>query len=248
MRKGNEEKNERQTSLLQELCGTDTELYGCLSMHLYETPLRAISKTDLDALTAEAEDSGGLRLALDRAIFEGAQKPTEREKYVGIVRDLASKAVRAMEQERETALKEGLADLAASLGKAIERQQALGRRAEDILSVASKFYAEKTLERGEDDRRETRRKDRKEAEREDRKILKAEEAEREARRLARKGMTRSERREAKKQEKREALAAEERKEARRQQKQEAEDEDRRIGEMEREARKTRQEKRQGDAS
>lgn len=243
-----EKEEEREATLLQELCGADTELYGCLSVHLYETPLSAISQKGLDALTAEAENSGGFRRALDKAIFEGSQNPEEREKYIRVVQELASKTMRAMERERETAQKEGLSDLAATLESGIEKQKIMGTRAEDILIVASKFYAEKMLELGEGERRETRRKDRKGAEREDRKILEAEKTDRASRRLARKGMARGKRREAKKEEKREAVAAEERKEARRRQTQEAEREDRRIGEMEKEAREARREKTRGDAS
>ena len=245
MRKEEEERG-KEATLLQELCGADAELYGCLSVHLYETPLSAISQKDLKTLTADAEDSGGFRRALDKAIFEGAQQdPGEREEYIKAIQDLALKTMRAMERERETAEKEKLTNLAASLGRGIENQKAIGERAEDILSVASKFYAEKMLELGEDEKRQTRRKDRKETEREDRRILEAEKADREARRLARREMTRGERREAKKQEKREAQAAEERKKARRQKRQEAEREDRRIGEEEEEGREARREKRKG---
>ena len=245
MRKEEEEERGKEATLLQELCGADAELYRCLSVHLYETPLSAISRKDLETLTAEAEDSGGFRRALDKAIFEGAQNPGERERYIKAIQDLALKNMRAMEGERETAEKEGLTDLAASLGRGIESQKTIGERAEDILIVASKFYAEKMLELGEDEKRQTRRKDRKEAEREDRRILEAEKADRQARRLARREMTRGERREAKKQEKREAQAAEESKKARRQKRQEAEREERRIGEMEKEGREARREKRKG---
>ena len=244
MRKEEEERG-KEATLLQELCGADAELYGCLSVHLYETPLSAISQKDLETLTAEAENSGDFRRALDKAIFEGAQDPGERERYIKAIQDLASKTIRAMERERETAEKEGLAELVASLGRGIENQKVIRERAEDILVVASKFYAEKMLELGEDEKRQTRRKDRKEAEREDRRILEAEKADREAKKVARREMTRRERREAKKQEKREALAAEERKKARRQKRQEAETEDRRIGEMEEEGREARRDKRKG---
>lgn len=248
MRKKEEEKREGAETLLQELCGADAELYACLSFHLYETPLRAISEKDLDVLTAEAEKSGAFRRALDKAIFEGAQNPGERERYIKAIQDIASKTMHAMERERETAEKEGLADLAASLGRGIENQKVMSQRAEDILVVGSKFYAEKLLELGETERREDRRKLSQEAEREEKRIVETETGAREARRQARKGMTRSERREAKKQDKREKRAAEERKEARGQKKQEAEREDRRIGELEEEGREARREKRRGNAS
>jgi hypothetical protein len=248
MRKTEEEKKGKEATLLQELCGADAELYACLSVHLYETPLTAISQKDLDVLTAEAENSGAFRRAVDKAIFESAQNPGERERYIGAIQDLASKTMRAMERERETAEKEGLTDLAASLGRGIEDQRVISNRTEDILTVASKFYAEKSVALDEDERRKVRNKHRKGAEREEKKILEAEKAARETRRQARRGMTRGERREAKKQEKREKLAAEERKEARGQEKQEAEEEDRRIGELEKEGREARREERRGNAS
>jgi hypothetical protein len=248
MRRKKEEEKGKEVTLLQELCGADAELYACLSVHLYETPLTAISQKDLGVLTAEAESSGAFRRALDKAIFEGAQKPGERERYIKAIQDLASKTMRAMERERETAEKEGLTDLAASLGRGIENQKVIGKRAEDILTVASKFYAEKRVELDEDERREKRRKDIKGAEREGKRILEAEKADREARRQARRGMTKGERREAKKQDKREKSAAEDRKEARGQEKQDAEREDRRIGELEKEGREARREERSGNAS
>jgi hypothetical protein len=243
-----EEEKEKEETLLQELCGADAELYACLSVHLYETPLTAISPKDLDALTAEAENSGAFRRALDKAIFEGAQNPGERERYVKAIQDLACRTMRAMERERETAEKEGLTDLAVSLGRGIENQKLIGKRAEDILVVASKFYAEKLVERGEEERRGMRRDHRKEAEREEKRILEVEEADREARRQARRGMAKVERREAKKQDKREKLAAEERKEARKQDRQESDRQDRRIEELEKEGRAARKEQRRGDAS
>jgi len=248
MRKKEEEKKEKEATLLQELCGADAEMYACLSVHLYETPLTGISQKDLDTLTAEAENSGAFRRALDKAIFEGAQNPGERERYIGAIQDLASKTMRAMERERETAEKEGLTDLAASLGRGIENHKVMSNRAEDILVVASKFYAEKAVTRDEDERREARQKHRTGAERDEGRIVETEKAAREARRQARRGMTRGERREAKKQDKRERLAAEERKKARGQEKQEAEKEDRRIGELEKEGREARKEERRGDAS
>jgi len=248
MRKKDEEKGKERETLLQELCGADAELYACLSVHLYETPLRAISEKDLDILTAEGEKSGAFRQALDKAIFEGAQNPGERERCIKAIQDIASKTIRVMERQRETAEKEGLADRAASLGRGIENQKVMSKRAEDMLIVASKFYAEKLLEQGENERREERKKHHKEVEREEKRIDEDEKAARETRRQARRGMTRSERREAKKKDKREERAAEERKEARGQKKQEAEREERRIGELEEEGREARREKRRGNGS
>jgi len=74
--------DKKEESLLKELCGDDAKLYDFLSYYMYEHPLEAISKKDLDILTEEAERSGNFRPAVDKAIFEAAQKPGERERYI----------------------------------------------------------------------------------------------------------------------------------------------------------------------
>jgi len=82
MWKKKEEKKEeekKEESLLKELCGDDAKLYDVLSYYMYERPLEAISKKDLDILPEEAEKSGNFRAAVDKAIFEAAQNPGERE-------------------------------------------------------------------------------------------------------------------------------------------------------------------------
>jgi len=239
-----EEKKE--DHLLKELCGDDTQLYAFLGQYLYVTPLAAISKKELDILTEEAEKSGNFRPAVDKAIFEAAQNPGERERYIEVVRSLASKTIHATEQKRETVEKEGLTDQAASLGRRIENQKFMSERAEDIINVASKFYNEQLLGQGENVRREARERERKEAEREEERIGKREKAGRETRKRERRKMGRAEKREAKKQDKREERAAEERKEAREKERREAEREERRIGEREKEGRETRKEDRSGD--
>ena len=241
-----EEKQEKEQTLLQELCGTDANLYAVLSMYLYETPLAAISNKDLDILTEEAEKSGNFRPALDKAIFEGAQNPGERERYIKVIQDLASKTIHATEQEKETVEKEGLTDHAASLGRRIEDQKFMSERAEDILIVASKFYSEKFVELGENTRREAREQARKEAEREEKRTGDLEKAGREARKEARREMGRAEKREAEKQDKREELAAEERKEGREEERKETEREEKRIGELEEAGREARREERRGN--
>jgi hypothetical protein len=246
MWKKEKEKKEKEKTLLQELCGADTELYACLSTHLYETPIAAISQKDLDILAEEAEKTGNFRPALDKAIFEGAQNPGERERYIKTIQNLALKTIHAMEQKKETVEKEGLTDLATSLGREIEDQKLMSERAEDILSVASQFYNEKLLEMGEHVRREAREKDKKAVEREEKKIGELEKAEREAGKQTRRGMGRAERREAKRQAKAEELAAEERKEARGEERKEAEREERRIGELEKAERQARKEERRGN--
>ena len=242
-----EDKNEeKEESLLKELCGDDAKLYNFLSNYLYLNPLAAISKKDLDILTEEAEKSGNFRPAVDKAIFEAAQKPGERERYINVIQDLASKTIHTTEQEKEKIEKEGLTDRAAALGRIIENQKFLSERADDILNVASKFYTEILVELGENERREAREKVRRGAEGEERRTEEQETAGREARQKERRGMGRKEKRKAKKQDKREDLAAEERKEARGEERKEGEREETRIRELEKAGREARQKERRGN--
>ncbi|MBA7708416.1 hypothetical protein ES703_117314 [subsurface metagenome] len=180
---------------------------------------------------------------MDKAIFEGAQNPGEREQYIRVIQNLASKTIQATEQEKEKVEKEGLTDRTASLGRIIEDQKFMGERTEDILNVASKFYNEKLLGLGEDERRTVRGRERQMLEGEEQRIEELEEAERETRKKDRKGMGKEERREAEKQEEIEELAAEERKEARAEERREVESEEMRIGDQEKTERETREEKR-----
>jgi hypothetical protein len=241
-----EEKEEKEEDLLKELCGDDTKLYDFLSKYLYLNPLAAISKKHLDILTEEAEKSGNIRPAVDKAIFEAAQNPGERERYIKVIQNFASKTVHATEQEKEKVEKEGLTDQAASLGRRIENHKFMSERAEDIINVASKYYSEKLVEVEENLSREARGEARKEAEREERRIGEREKAGREARKKERKEMGRKEKREAKKQDKREELAEKERKEARGEARKEAEREERRIGEREKAGREARKKERRGN--
>jgi hypothetical protein len=241
-----EKKEEKEKTLLEELCGGDAELYDFLRNYLYFNPLAAISKKDLDILTEEAEKSGNFRPAVDKAIFEAAQHPGERESYIKVIQSLASKTIHATEQEKEKVEKEGLTDRAANLGRGIENQRFMSERSEDIISVASKFYKEKLAELGENVRREARREKTKEAEREETRIGDLEKAGREASKKERRKMGREEKREAEKQDKREELAAEEAKEARREKKEEAEREEMRIGDLEKAGREARREERRGN--
>jgi hypothetical protein len=213
-KKKEEKKEEKEESLLKELCGDDAKLYEFLSKYMYENPLAAISKKDLDILTEEAEKSGNFRPAVNKAIFEAAQNPGERERYIKVIQNLAPKTIHATEQEKEKVEKEGLTDRAADLGRRIGNQKFMSERAEDIIDVASKFYNEKLVELGENVRRDSRREERREAEREERRTGELEKVGREARKKGRREMGREEKREAKKQDKREELAAKERKEAR----------------------------------
>jgi hypothetical protein len=245
-KKKEEKKEEKEESLLKELCGDDAKLYDFLSKYMYENPLAAISKQDLDILTEEAEKSGNFRPAVDKAIFEAAQNPGERERYIKVIQNLASKTIHATEQEKEKVEKEGLTDRAASLGRRIENQKFMSGRAEDIINVASKFYNEKLVELGENVRGKARGEERKEAEREEWRTGELEKAGREARKKERREMGREEKREAEKQDKREELAAEERKEARGEKRKEAEREERRTGELEKAGREARKKERRGN--
>jgi len=239
-----EEKKEE--SLLKELCADDAKLYDFLSMYMYTNPLAAISKEDLDILTEEAEKSGNFRPAVDKAIFEAAQNPGERERYIKVIQNLASKAIHATEQEKEKVEKEGLTDRAASLGRRIENQKFMSGRAEDIINVASMFYNEKLVELGENVRREARSKERQRAESDESRTVELEKVRREASKEERGKMGREEKREAEKQDKREELATEERKEARVEEKKEAEREESRIGEVEKTEREARKKERRGN--
>jgi hypothetical protein len=245
-KKKEEKKEEKEENLLKELCGDDAKLYDFLSYYMYEKPLAAISKEDLDILTEKAEKSGNFRPAVDKAIFEAAQNPGERERYIKVIQNLASKTIHATEQEKEKVEKQGLTDYAASLERRIENQKFMSERTEDIINVASKFYNEKLVELGENVRREARGKERGEAERKEERIEELEKAGREARKKERRGMGRKEKREAEKQDKREELAAEERKEVRGKQRGEAEREERRIEELEKAGREARKKERRGN--
>ena len=169
-KKKEEKKEEKEESLLKELCGDDAKLYDFLSRYMYMDPLAAISKKDLDILTEEAEKSGDFRPAVDKAIFEAAQNPGERERYIKVIQNLASKTIHVTEREKEKVEKEGLTERATSLVRRIENQKFMSERAEDIINVASKFYNEKLVELGENVRREARGKERSGAETEERRI------------------------------------------------------------------------------
>jgi hypothetical protein len=245
-KKKEEKKEEKEESLLKELCGDDAKLYDFLSYYMYENPLAAISKKDLDILTEEAEKSGNFRPAVDKAIFEAAQNPGERERYIKVIQNLASKTIHATEQEKEKVEKNGLTDYAASLGRRIENQKFMSERTEDIINVASKFYNEKLVELGENVRREARGKEGRETQREEERTEKMEKTGREARKKEKREMGREEKREAKKQDKREELAAEERKEARGEERKEAERKEERTEELEKAGREARKKERRGN--
>jgi len=238
-----EKVEEKEESLLKELCGDDTELFDFLGKYLIVNPLAGISQKDIDTLTEEAEKNGDFRTAVDKAIFEAAQNPGERERYIKTIQNLAVKTIHATEQEKEKVEKEGLTDRAALLGRKIEDQKFLSERTDDVLNVAFKFYNEMLLELGEEQRREERGKEREIVESSEWRMGKEEKREREARQKERKTMGKEERREAERQDKLEELAAEERKEERTEEKRKAESEEKRITDQEKAEREARKEER-----
>jgi hypothetical protein len=248
MWKKKEEKKEevKEVDLLEELCGGDAKLHDFLSSYLFVDPLAAISPKSLDSLTEEGQKSGDFRPAVDKAIFEGAQKPGERAKYIKIIQNLALKTMHAIEQEKEKATKERLTDRAALLEKRIEKQKFMSERTEDILSVASKFYKERLVELGESERREERKENREKAEAEEWRKAEIEKARQEERKQERKGMGREERKEAEKQDKKGEPTAEERKEARGEARGEAEREEQKIEEIEKAGQEARKKERGGN--
>jgi hypothetical protein len=243
-KKEEKKEEEKEENLLKELCGDDAKLYDFLSDYLFLDPLAAISKKSLDILTEEGGKNGDFRPAVDKAIFEGAQKPGERERYIKVIQNLALKTIHATEQEKEKVEKEGLNDRAAFLGKRIENQKFMSERTKDIISVASKFYNERLVELGESERREERKEKREQAEAEEWRTTEMEKVGREARKNERRGMGREARREAEKQDKKE-LTGEERKEARVEAREEAEKEEQRIAGIEKAEREAREKERDG---
>jgi len=240
-----QEDAERQQTFLEELCRDDEPLYAVLRSYLYHTPLGAISKKDLDVLIKEAEESGNFRLAIDKAIFEGTQNPGERERYVEVIRNLASRAIDAAEQAKKKREEEGLTERTASLGGRIEAYRFMRERTGDILTVASEYYRERLLESEESIRRQARRDEKRQSDSEERAIREREEGERATRRTERRKMGRIERREAKKQDKIESAATENRRRGREEKRSETEEEERRIEEMEKTAREERRKERKG---
>jgi len=245
-KKKGKKKEVKEVSLLEELCGDDAELYAVLRGYLYIDPLMAISKKDLNILTKEAEESGYFQPAVDKAIFEAAKNPAEKERYIKVIQNLAQNSITAMGQIKERAEKEGLTDEVDRSMRRIENLKFISERTEGVINVASKFYKERLVESKEKAGREARREARRGAEREEKRIGEMEKAVREARKEERRNMGKEERREAKEQDKIEELAAKKRREKREDARIEVEREEKRIGEMEKAAREARKEERKGD--
>jgi len=233
-------------NLLKELCCNDVKLYDFLTNHLVVDPASGISEKSIDILTEEGEKSGNFTQAVDKAIFEGAQHPGERDRYIKLIQTLALKTIHTAEIEKEKVEKQGLTDRAASIVRRIENQKFMNDRAEDIVKVASTFYHEKLLVLEEDKRREARGLERREAEREEQRIGETERASREARKKEIKKLGGEAKKEAEKQEKREELAAEERREARATERTKIEMEEQRIDETEKAGRDVRKKERENN--
>jgi hypothetical protein len=202
-RKEKEEKEAKEKSLLEELCGDDARLYDVLTRNLYLNPITAIPKKDLEILIEEAEKSikdrnyeeaaWKFKLVVDKALFEATQNPGERGRYIKVIQGLVSEAVHANEKVKEKVEKEGRMEYATSLGRSIENYKFMSERIEDVTNVASQFYNERLVTLGEKDRREVRREkmrkmgseERIEAEREETRIEEREKESREARRKER---------------------------------------------------------------
>ncbi|MBN1686158.1 MAG: hypothetical protein JW852_05860 [Spirochaetales bacterium] len=241
MKRVNEEV--KRESLLKELCGEDAKLYDCLASFLYENPEPVISKEDLSTLADQAEKTGNYGFALDKAIFEAAQKPGEREKYLTLIRTLASKSVPGIEKEIEAAEKAGFSSKAASLRSKAEHQRLLNDRTEDVINIASTFYLEKLANLGANAKREEREQERKVVEREELRINMQEKDKREARKKERRGLGLRKRREVKKQDRMEQQAAAERKETREKERAAVEKENIEINEQEKKDRESRRKER-----
>ncbi len=221
-----EEKTVRkETSLLKELCGDDTELYDVLRSLLYANPVAAVSKEKLEVLIKAAEKSSRdesyekakwkYRQALDKAIFEASQHPNEKSRYIGIIQDITAKA---------------------------GSYALLNKRAEDVIRIASTYYGERLEELGASERREMRRQVRDDAEREEKRTEYKEEESREARRQERKGMGRRERKEAEQEDEKKAKKARDERAKRRQDRARAEREEKRTEDKEEESREARRRK------
>ena len=236
-----EKKEEREESLLKELCGDDVKLYDFLSRRLYFDPITAIPNVDLESLIEDAEKSiedenyhkvmQKYRTALDKALFEATQNLGERARYIKVIQDLASRAAKIREKVEE---KEGFTS--SSLEGIIKYNEFMSERIEDVIKIASLFYNERLEVLGAAERRVVRRKERDKAEMEKQR---EEREAKEGRQARRREMGGRERREAEKEDKREEKKEKERREIRREEAIEAERQENRIDEREKERRDAR---------
>jgi hypothetical protein len=190
------EKEKKEESWLQQLCGDDAKLYDVLASSLPFDPIAALPKEDLRVLIEAAEKSvkdenyeqaiRKYRLVVDKAIFEATQHQEEKDRYIKIIQDLVSKSAQATEKVKEKVEKEGPTDRVAALERGTEYCKFVSERIEDVLEVARHFYDERLKilgekERGEErlgEKREKRRKEETEAKREEKRETETGEARR----------------------------------------------------------------------
>ena len=160
------EKEKKEESWLQQLCGDDAKLYDVLSSSLPFDPIAALPKEDLGILIEAAEKSvkdenyeeavRKYRSVVDKAIFEATQHLEEKDRYIKLIQDLLSKSAQATEKVKEKVEKEGRADRVASLERRTENCKFVSERIEDVLEVARQFYDERLRILGEKERGEGR--------------------------------------------------------------------------------------------
>jgi hypothetical protein len=195
-----EEGGKKVASLLEELCGSDTELYNVLKYLLFINPIAGISKKDLDVLLEETKKNVKelsyemvvleYRKVVDKAIFEASQNLEDRSRYIIIIKDLLSKILNVTEKEKEKLEKSGLTDMVTRLGNRINYWRIVSKRIEDIVTIATSYYNERLMILGENQRRVRRREarhvmgieEKKEADLEEDRITKREDEDRNRRR------------------------------------------------------------------
>ena len=160
------EKEEKEESWLQQLCGDDAKLYDVLASSLPFDPIAALPKEDLGILIEAAEKSVKdenyeeaiikYRSVVDKAIFEATQHQEEKDRYIKLIQDLLSKSAQATEKVKEKAEKEGRTDRFATLERRTENCKFVSERIEDVLEVARHFYDERLRILGEKERGEGR--------------------------------------------------------------------------------------------
>ena len=217
-------KEEKYQDLLVALCGNDVEMYRLLTRHLYIDPAVATLKNDLGILTEQAEKSineGNLQeamdryqLAVDKALFDATQNPGEKDRYVAVIKDLASKTTDVTKKLKEELEKEGLVGYASSLEGRIGDYRFMTERIDDVIKTASLFYNERLEELKAGEMREAKEKERHKAAREEEKQEEKEKEASKERREERKQMGRDERREAKRKDKKEEKREKEKRETR----------------------------------
>lgn len=217
-------KEEKHQDLLGALCGNDVEMYRLLTRHLYVDPTVATLKSDLGILTEQAEKSineGNLQeamdkyqLAVDKALFNATQNPGEKDRYVAVIKDLASKTTDVTKKLKEELEKEGLVGYASSLEGRIKDYRFMTERIDDVIKTASLFYKERLEELKAGEMREAREKERFEASREEEREEVKERETAKARREERKKMGRGDRREAEREDKRKQQSEKEKRETR----------------------------------